>query len=90
MLRDNELVVVVRSNSPVWLILMVLSIISLVIAGILILALGRGNGNLMIVAIPGFPAESIILGLTLGMLLIFVRRIRRTASTFSYHPFSKP
>ncbi|HUK49652.1 MAG TPA: hypothetical protein VLV18_01355 [Terriglobales bacterium] len=79
------MVVVVRNSSPLLLVLVVLSIISIVIAAILIFALGATNGNLVVVAIPGFQPESIALGLALGILLIIVKRRNRThvISTFS-------
>jgi hypothetical protein len=68
------LVVVARDDSPLWLILLVISVITIVIAAILIFALGGLGGGLVVVAIPGFPPESLVLGLAVGILLIFLKR----------------
>jgi hypothetical protein len=73
--------VVVVGNRPtsLWLVL-ALTVIMLVIVGlVLFLFLGRGQSGIVVVAIPGFPAESIIMGIAIGLSLIFLKRksIRR-------------
>ena len=46
----------------------------LVAAAILVFALTGGRGTVLVVAIPGFPVESLLIGLMIGLLLIVFRR----------------
>jgi len=68
------LVVVVGERTPIWPIFAVLIIVVLVVVAILLFILTGGRGTLLVVAIPGFPVESIILGLGLGVLLVLLKR----------------
>jgi len=68
------LVVVVGQRTPIWPIFAVLIIVVLVVVAILLFILTGGRGTLLVVAIPGFPVESIILGLGLGVLLVLLKR----------------
>ena len=68
------MVVVVGERTPIWAILAVLIIVVLVIVAILFFILTGGRATLFVVAIPGFPVESIILGLGLGVLLVLLKR----------------
>jgi len=54
-------VVVVGKRTPIWPIFAVLIIVVLVVVAILLFILTGGRGTLLVVAIPGFPVESIIL-----------------------------
>jgi len=67
---------VARDDSPLWVILVVISIITLVIAAILIVVFSRVGGGVVLVAIPGFPPESLLLGFAVGLLIILARRRR--------------
>ncbi|HXX72861.1 MAG TPA: hypothetical protein VEI80_04130 [Candidatus Acidoferrales bacterium] len=68
--------VIVRDDNPLWVILTVISIVTIVVAIILILILGRMGAGFVVIAIPGFPPESILLGTALGILLIVLKRRR--------------
>ncbi len=68
------MVVVVRERTPIWAILAVLIIVVLVVVAVLFFILTGGRGTMLVVAIPGFPVESIILGLGLGVLLVLLKR----------------
>jgi len=68
------LVVVGGERTPIWPIFAVLIIVVLVVVAILFFILTGGKGTLLVVAIPGFPVESIILGLGLGVLLVLLKR----------------
>jgi hypothetical protein len=76
----KDLVVVVRDRGPLGIILILITILSLVSILVLIFLVWSGRGNVVVVAIPGFPVESIIAGVALGMLLIAMRRAVRTGS----------
>lgn len=69
------MVVVVGERTPVWAILAVVIVVILVVVAVLTLIFTGGRGTLLVVAIPGFPAESIILGLALGAVLVIVKRV---------------
>ena len=69
------MVVVVGERTPIWAILAVLIIVVLVIVAILFFILTGGRATLFVVAIPGFPVESIILGLGSGKVpLVLLKR----------------
>ncbi|MGA3405205.1 MAG: hypothetical protein ABSD49_05700 [Candidatus Bathyarchaeia archaeon] len=68
------MVVVVGGRTPIWPIFAVLIIVVLVVVAILLFILTGGRGTLLVVAIPGFPVESIILGVGLGVLLVLLKR----------------
>lgn len=65
-----------RDDNPLWVILTVISIVTIVVAVILILILGRMGAGFVVIAIPGFPPECILLGTALGILLIVLKRRR--------------
>lgn len=66
--------VVVGERTPMWAIIAVLMVVVLVVVAIVVFILTGGRGTLLVVAIPGFPVESIILGLGLGVLLVLLKR----------------
>ncbi len=68
------MVVVVGERTPLWAVLAVIIIVVLVVVAVLMFIVTGGRGTLLVVAIPGFPAESIILGLALGVLLVILKR----------------
>ncbi len=70
------MVVVVEERTPVWAILAVIIIVISVVVGILFFVLTGGRGTLLVVAIPGFPFESMALGIAAGVLLLFLKRTR--------------
>ena len=65
-----------RDDNPLWVVLTRISIVTIVVAIILILILGRMGAGFVVIAIPGFPPESILLGTALGILLIVLKRRR--------------
>jgi hypothetical protein len=69
------MVVVVRNGTPVWAILAAVILVIMVAVAVVILLLTRGT--VLVLAIPGFPTESVILGLSLGVLFLILGR-RRT------------
>jgi hypothetical protein len=72
------MVVVVRDTGAIGAILLVITILSLLSIVVLIFFLLQGRGNVMVIAIPGFPPESIMAGLALGLsLIITMRSIRK-------------
>jgi len=70
-------VVVVRDRGPLGAILLLITILSIVSIVLLFLILLNGRGSVFVVAIPGFPLESILVGLILGVLLVVARARRR-------------
>ncbi len=72
--RTKAMVVVVGERTPLWAVLAVIIIMILVVVAVLIFILNGGRGSVLVIAIPGFPTESIILGLTLGVLLVALKR----------------
>jgi len=71
------LVVVVRDRGPIGVILLVISILSLISLAVLIFLIMQGRGNIMVIAIPGFPPESVLAGLALGTFIVLRRRFAR-------------
>ena len=69
-------VVVGERPSSLWVVLAVMVVLLVIAAVILFLFFGRGQSGLVIVAIPGFPVESIVLGIALGLSFIVLRRKR--------------
>jgi hypothetical protein len=75
------LVVVVRNRGPLAVILIIISILSLISILVLFLLMSTGKYNGVVLIIPGFPLESIVAGLLLGLFLIaMMRSVRRKAS----------
>jgi len=68
------MVVVVRDKSSTGALLLALTILSLITIVVLIFIILYGKGNVMVIAIPGFPPESIAAGLALGTFLIVLSR----------------
>ncbi len=73
------MVVVVRGGSSLWTILAAIILVVIIILSIILFLITKGT--VLIVAIPGFPVESIILGLAAGTLLIALRRRPSRKST---------
>jgi hypothetical protein len=71
------MVVVVRDTGPTAAILLLITILSVISIIVLIFFILQGRGDVMVVAIPGFPPESILSGLILGLLLLVVMRLAR-------------
>jgi hypothetical protein len=69
------LVVVVRNGAPLWVILAAVILVIMVAVAIVVLLLTKGT--VVVLAIPGFSAESVILGLGLGVLLLAFKRRKR-------------
>jgi hypothetical protein len=67
-------VVVVRDRGPVGVILLVITLLSLISLVVLIFLIMQGRGNIMVIAIPGFPPESVLAGLVLGTFIAVRRR----------------
>ncbi len=68
------MVVVVGERTPIWAIVAVLIIVVMVVVAILVFVFTGGRATMLVVAIPGFLVESIILGLGLGVLLVLLMR----------------
>ena len=77
------MVVVVRDRGPVGIILMVISLLSLISLVVIIFLIMQGRGNVMVVAIPGFPPESLLVGLVIGTFIVVGRRFGRRKSARS-------
>lgn len=71
------MVIVVKDKTPLWAALAITTLVLVVVGLLLFLLIGRGQGTVFVVAIPGFPVESIVLGLVVGLLLVASRRRRR-------------
>lgn len=67
------MVVVVRDKSPLWAVIAVILLL-LTAVSILLLIMTGGRGTVFVVAIPGFPPESILIGLLVGVLLLALKR----------------
>jgi ABC-type thiamin/hydroxymethylpyrimidine transport system permease subunit len=74
------LVVVVRDRGPIGAILLVVTILSLLSILLLIFLVWNGRGNVVLVAIPGFPLESVVAGLLLGVFLVALKRSGQRAT----------
>ena len=74
MLEAIAMVVVVGHRTPLLAVLVLIIIVILVVVAVLIFILSGGRGTILVVAIPGFPNEAIILGLALGVILVTLRR----------------
>ena len=69
-----KLVVVARDGTPLLAVLALISLVSLVVVGLLIFLVSRTGDGLVVVAIPGFPPESILFGLVIGFVVILAKR----------------
>jgi membrane protein implicated in regulation of membrane protease activity len=67
------LVVVVRDRSPLWAVVAAILLV-LVAVAILLFIITGGRGTVFVIAVPGFPPESIAIGLLLGVLLMVLKR----------------
>jgi len=77
------MVVVVRDRGPVGIILLVISLLSLISLVVIIFLIMQGRGNVMVIAIPGFPPESVLVGLVAGTFIVVGRRFARRKSAQS-------
>jgi cell shape-determining protein MreD len=66
------LVVVVRDRFPTWTVVLAILLVLVAIA-VLVFIITGGRGTVLVV-IPGFPLESIIIGLVLGFFWVVIRR----------------
>ena len=71
------MVVVVRDRGPLGIVLVIISVLSFISLVVLIFLIMHGRGNIMVVAIPGFPPESVLVGLFLGTFIVVRRRVAR-------------
>jgi len=67
------LVVVAKDRFPVWTVIVVMLLV-LVAVAILVFVITGGKATVLVVAIPGFPFESIMIGLVVGLLWIVLKR----------------
>lgn len=67
------MVVVVKDRDPLWAWLAVVSLV-LVAIGILLFFVSGERGTVFVIALPGFPVESIIIGLVIGICLVVLKR----------------
>ena len=74
MLETLAMVVVVGQRSPLLAVLAVIIIVILVVVALFIFIISGVKGTMLVVVIPGFPNEAIILGLALGVILVTLRR----------------
>jgi len=63
----------VRGNPSPWAVILVVFLVVVAVA-ILVFAITGGRGTVLVVAIPGFPVESVLIGLMVGLLWIVFRR----------------
>jgi len=70
--------VLVRNGTPLWAILAAVILVVMVVVAVVVLLLTRGS--VVVLAIPGFSTESVILGSALGILLLTFKR-RKHANT---------
>lgn len=68
------MVVVVRDRFPTWAVIFAMVLV-LVAVAVLVFAITGGKGTVLVVAIPGFPTESVVIGLVVGFLLLVVKRM---------------
>ena len=65
--------VVVRDKFPIWAVILAILLVLIAVA-ILGFVITGGRGTVLVVAIPGFPLESLMIGLVVGLLWILLRR----------------
>ena len=65
--------VVVRDKFPIWAVILAILLVLIAVA-ILGFVITGGRGTVLVVAIPGFPLESLMIGLVVGLLWIVLRR----------------
>ena len=65
--------VVVRDRFPIWAVILAILLVLIAVA-ILGFVITGGRGTVLVVAIPGFPPESLMIGLVVGLLWIVLRR----------------
>ena len=70
---------IVKDKVPTWAVIFAIVVV-LVSVAVLVFAITGGKGTILVVAIPGFPAESIVIGLMVGF-LVFVLKHRSEKST---------
>lgn len=66
------MVIVVRDRFPTWAAIFAILLVLVAVAIILFVITG-GRGTVLVVAIPGFPFESILIGLAVGLLWVVLR-----------------
>ena len=68
--------VVVLGDRPtsLWVVLAIVAVMLIIVGVILSLFLTRGPSGIVVVAIPGFPIESIVIGVAVGLSFIVLRR----------------
>jgi len=84
-LKAKGMAVVVRDKGPIAVILLAITILSLVSLAIVIFLAMEGRGNVIVVAIPGFPPESLLIGLLSGVFLVLVRRRYNVRKARAYY-----
>lgn len=71
------MVVVVDDRPSLLVVLAVVALVLLTVGVLLFFLIGRASGSVLVVAIPGFPIESIILGIVVGAFLLALKRKSR-------------
>ena len=67
------MVVVVKGKFPTLALILVMLLV-LVAVAILVFVMTGGKATVLVVAIPGFPIESTIIGLVVGLLWVVLKR----------------
>ena len=67
------MVVVARDRFPIWAVIFAI-LLMLVAVAIIIFVITGERGTVFVVAIPGFPVESILIGFVVGLLWVVLRR----------------
>ena len=65
--------IVVRDRYPTWAVFFAILLLLVAVAIIMFVITG-GRGTVFVVAIPGFPVESILIGLVVGLFWVILRR----------------
>ena len=66
------MVVIVKDKVPTWAVIFAIVLVIVAVA-VVVFAITGGKGTVLVVAIPGFPAESIVIGLIVGFLALVLK-----------------
>ena len=66
------MMVVVRDRFPIWAAIFVVLLVLAAVA-IVIYVITGGRATVLVVAIPGFPLESIVIGLMVGLISVVLK-----------------
>lgn len=65
---------VVKDRAPIWAIISVIILVLVIVSVVLSLLISRGREGIVVIALPGFPFESMIIGLAIGLLVLSLKR----------------